>query len=244
MKNLNWLIIGLVSVVLFTTSCGLSDDDGLFNCERGEGPIVTEELNIDEFRGVELDISADVFITQGSEFSVTVEGEENIINELDLDVTGNVWHICFEDCVRNHDDLNIFITMPVIDYLKIDGSGSITGENFFEVDDLELKISGSGDMDLGVGADDIDAKISGSGKMILEGDAERLDFKVSGSGDLRAFDLVVEKANVTISGSGDVEVNVTDDLDIKISGSGDVYYKGNPSVSIDITGSGEVISVE
>ena len=244
MKNLKWLVFGLVATMLFTTSCDFSDDDGLFNCERGEGPIVTEDLPVDEFRSVELDIDADVFITQGPNFSVTVEGQQNIINELDLDVDGNTWHICFEDCVRNHDDLDIFITMPTIDRLAIDGSGSITGDNFFDVDDIELDISGSGDIDLGLSADDIDAKISGSGKMILEGDADKLDFKISGSGDLRAFDLVVRKADIVISGSGDAEVNVTDDLDIKISGSGDVYYKGQPSIKIDVTGSGDVISVD
>ena len=52
----------------------------------------------------------------------------------------------------------------------------------------------------------------------------------------------LEKADVTISGSGDAEVTVSDDLDVKITGSGDVYYKGNPDLDVNITGSGEVIN--
>ena len=225
------------------TSCGIADDDGLFNCERGEGEKVARTLDITDFSGVELDIAADVYITQGDTYEVIAEGQDNILNELEARVEGNVWHIKFDDCVRNYDGLDIFITMPEIDYLSVDGSGDIIGENFFEIEDIEMKICGSGNIDIGIEeGDDIDAKISGSGKIKLEGTAQKLDFKISGSGDLRAFDLELEKADINISGSGDAEVFVTDDLDIKITGSGDVYYKGNPDIDVSITGSGDVVN--
>ena len=53
-------------------------------------------------------------------------------------------------------------------------------------------------------------------------------------------DAQTRVADITISGSGSAEVNVSEQLDIKISGSGDVYYRGNPSINIDISGSGDV----
>ena len=241
MKTKNLIFAVLTIAATMSTGC-FSDDNGFFNCEKGEGDILTETRNIDDFQGIELDIAADIFLTQGDEFLVEIEGQENILDELDLDVKGDVLEIGFDDCVRDYDDLIFRITMPELDFLSIKGSGKIITENFFSVNDLELKISGSGDMDLGLNADDLETRISGSGKLLLEGAVNDFDAEISGSGDVRAFGLVGEKVDIKITGSGDMEVYATDKLDIKITGSGDVYYRGTPEVNVDITGSGDVIN--
>ena len=55
-------------------------------------------------------------------------------------------------------------------------------------------------------------------------------------------DFLVNDSNVEIDGSGDVEVNCSDNLDVEIDGSGSVYYKGNPIINSDISGSGQVVN--
>lgn len=240
MKTYFWFISICLTAVL-STGC-FSDDDGFFNCERGEGDPVTESFPVDDFDGIELDIAADVYITQGDNFSIEAQGQPNILNELELDVDGDVLDIDFDDCVREYDDLMFWITMPEVDFLSICGSGKIFSENFITTNDLVLEISGSGDMDLGLSADDIELKISGSGKILLEGEANDLEAKVSGSGDVRAFDLISQKVDCHISGSGDMEVHAFDELDVRISGSGDVYYKGSPDIDESISGSGDLIN--
>ncbi|MEM6379317.1 MAG: head GIN domain-containing protein [Bacteroidota bacterium] len=245
MKNLkNWMP-ALFVLALTLNSCILDfdgDGDGFgSNCVRGSGPNVVEVLDINEFDGLSLQIAASVFITQGTEFEVRAEGQENIIRELELDVRDRFWEIEFDRCVRNADDLRIYITMPAITELQISGSGDIFGENVFVTDDLFLRISGSGDMNLGLDADDVNMTISGSGRMRLEGTADDLSIQISGSGDIFAFDLASSSANVNIRGSGDAEVAVESALDVRISGSGDVFYKGNPVIDSSISGSGEVI---
>ncbi len=241
-KKMNLSLSTLLGLcLLLMTSCGW-DDDGYFNCEKGEGDIISASFEFDNFSGIELDIAADVVLSQGDNFEVIAEGQENIIDLLEFDIRNNNLRIDFENCARDYNPLTFFITMPDLEYVSIDGSGEVRGETFFVVNDLELDISGSGDIDLGIeNADDVDAKISGSGKLFLEGDADKLDFRVSGSGDLCAFKLEARKADINISGSGNVEVFATNDLDIRISGSGDVFYIGNPSISVDISGSGEVV---
>ena len=78
--------------------------------------------------------------------------------------------------------------------------------------------------------------------MKISGSANQQHFDISGSGDIHAFGLPGKSANVDITGSGNCEVNVSDQLNVEISGSGNVYYLGNPSITTDITGSGNVIS--
>ncbi len=226
--------------IIFTAPACDPDEDWWGDCTKGEGPEVEQVLNMPDFTGVKLNCDAKVFITQGDTFEVVAKGEENIIDELELDVQDDTWTIEFDHCVKSY-DLSIFITMPEVEYLAVSGSGDIRGDNFFTVEDIVLRVSGSGSICLGVNAEDVDGKISGSGRVELEGQAEFLDFDISGSGDLKAFNLQVQKADISISGSGDASVNVSEVLDVRISGSGDVYYKGHPTVNSHISGSGDVV---
>ncbi|MEE8331486.1 MAG: DUF2807 domain-containing protein, partial [Acidimicrobiia bacterium] len=82
--------------------------------------------------------------------------------------------------------------------------------------------------------------ISGSADIELVGAAESLSIVISGSGDIDASDLVTKTGSVRISGSGDILVNATDELDITISGSGKVEYIGSPIVNQTISGTGSV----
>lgn len=238
----NYLFAIIFLSLLLGSGCGFGDDEGLFSCVEGNGPTITQELILDDFTKIKLKISADVYLSQGSEQKVEVEGQQNIIHQLDLDVNGETWEIEFDDCVRNHDGLKIYIIIPEIKELNISGSGEIYSENDLAVGDLRLRISGSGDMDLSISeSTGIDTKISGSGEIKLQGFADQFELAISGSGDYEAFDLETADGEIKISGSGDAEVRVTDELDVKISGSGDVYYKGNPVLDVDISGSGSVI---
>ena len=231
-----------VCISILAPACffDVDDDDNFFGCVNGNGPIVSAELSLAPFDGVHLALPGEVFITQGETQSVTVEAKQNIIDELDLVVQNGIWRIDTDRCVRDVNDFKVFITIPTVTQLEISGSGDIISESFLNINDIYLRITGSGDMDLGLNADDIELDITGSGNVFLEGTADDLDVRITGSGDIRAFKQEVNTARVNISGSGDVEVTVIDELDVRISGSGDVRYKGNPTLDVSISGSGDV----
>lgn len=242
MKNL--ILFAFLGIIVFATpSCLYFDDDdgGFFGCIDGDGPIESFEFDLPPFTGVEISGSMDVFISQGPDQSVIVEGQENIVDVIDLDIDNGVWDINFTECVRNYDDLQVYITIENIDYLKVSGSGSIVGETVMLGEVMVLRITGSGEMDLGLEYETIDGKITGSGEVDLEGFCEDLEFTISGSGDLNAFGLEAQKADLKISGSGDAEVFVLEILDVQITGSGDVFYRGYPVISADISGSGDLV---
>ncbi|MEZ4990371.1 MAG: head GIN domain-containing protein [Saprospiraceae bacterium] len=244
MKNLKWPILFLMGISLLSPACfiDIDDDDNFFGCVNGNGPIVSVDLDMPEIKGINLTLPGEVFITQGSPQSVRVEAKQNIIDELELDVNNDgIWVIETDRCVRNIDDFKVFITIDDVTELSITGSGDIVSENFLLVNDIILRITGSGDLDVGLEADDIDVDITGSGNMLIEGTGDSVDARITGSGDLRAFDLEVNRAKINISGSGDAEITAIDELDVRISGSGDVKYKGNPSIDVTISGSGRVV---
>ncbi|TSA34363.1 MAG: DUF2807 domain-containing protein [Porphyromonadaceae bacterium] len=208
---------------------------------RGEGPIVERKLNLDKIKGISLPGSAKVFLTQGSAQEVRILGQENIIDNLNLEVHGEVWQIDNKRSVWQSEPVKIYITLETLRSIKISGSSDVEFVNHFtNQKDLVIRISGSGKIDLDMEAGDIKVNISGSGDLFMKGSADYLDFSITGSGNINAYDLSARKADVRVSGSGGMELSVDNRLDAHISGSGNVYYKGNPKVNTSISGSGSV----
>jgi len=84
--------------------------------------------------------------------------------------------------------------------------------------------------------------LTGVGDYILSGDyQDELAISLTGVGTVKAFDLEVGTCTILITGVGDCEVNVKDELIVIITGVGDIYYKGDPSFDQTITGVGRLI---
>ena len=214
---------------------------------EGTGPMIEKIIETESFNAVENDIQATVILNQGESFSITANGQSNIIEHLEIKVSNNKLNIGFkEKCINtNYDSLSINITLPDLKSLEINGSGLAIIENRFQCDNLDLSISGSGDI---IGSletrENLNGSISGSGSIILTGSTSEASFEIAGSGEIHAFDFPTSKSTINISGSGDAELFAIETLDASISGSGDVQYKGNPKVSSSISGSGELKAAE
>ena len=210
---------------------------------KGQGPTVEKTLDVDPFKGVGLQFSGDIYLTQGSTQSVRITGQQNIIDNISTDVNDGYWKIKFKTSVRNHDRVKIYITIPELNRAHISGSGNIMTEGkFSNVGDLSVGVSGSGDLSMDVDARSIVNKISGSGDVELRGSADEIDFAISGSGDIEAYNLKANYCKIRISGSGTAKIHAEENLEVKVSGSGDVYYRGKPKVNSRISGSGDLVS--
>ncbi|MCB0644492.1 MAG: DUF2807 domain-containing protein [Phaeodactylibacter sp.] len=207
----------------------------------GVGPQQKIVGQVAAFKGINLAISADVVLTYGSTQSVRMEGQQNIIDNIDTAVEDGVWNIRFKQHVKDYQKITIYITSPGLELVSITGSGDISTTNqFVGQQELRIRIAGSGDLAYDTDAKEIDCSISGSGDVKLAGSTNELSASISGSGDLYAFDLHTKNADVSIVGSGGCKLDVQNDLHASIVGSGDIQYKGNPSVQKKIVGSGDV----
>lgn len=206
---------------------------------KGEGPKVTQELDLKSFDSFSLNFSGHVYLKQGPQ-SVIVEAQQNILDNIETDVNAGYWKIKFDKNVRNHDGVKIWISIPDLTSARVSGSGDIQGKEFTGLGNLDLAVSGSGDIELEFQSKSLEASISGSGDMELAGRTGNCDFRISGSGDIEAEDLEADNCKVKISGSGDASVHVNGSLEVGISGSGDVVYGGSPKVRSKISGSGDV----
>ncbi len=214
---------------------------------RGEGSSVSENRDVNNFKGFKSSISADITMKQTSgSYKVTVDGQKNILALLKTEVVDGILKISFEKgySMSYKEPLKIAIEAPSFEFLGMSGSGNVRTNGTLSGEKLTVSISGSGDFDLdNVKYGDISVGISGSGDINMSGTAESVDLSISGSGDLKADDLKTQKARCRISGSGNVSLNVAKELDATVSGSGDIRYSGNPaSVRTKVSGSGDISS--
>ncbi|MCB9283461.1 MAG: DUF2807 domain-containing protein [Lewinellaceae bacterium] len=238
MKRFAWF--AGIAAVLAMPSCFFFNDDEF--CVNGQGDRVAEVISLPDFTGIKLNMAADVYIKQGPEQKVVVEAQQNIIDILNRNVRNGVWDIEFDRCAYDFSLVEVTITVPDLNLIRINASGDIKGIGPFDANAMEIVISGSGDLQMDLSADPIDATISGSGDIQLAGQTPNLYVQVSGSGDFRGYDLEAKNADMKISGSGNIYCLVTDDMKANISGSGDIHYKGFPMIDVNISGSGDLIN--
>jgi hypothetical protein len=213
-----------------------------FHTIDGNGNITTENRTLNTFSKVKSEGSFEVYISQDSVQSVTVEAESNLLPYIETDVSGSVLLIRIREHrnIDNHEPIKIYVKSPMVEGIDLSGSGLISCDSMI-TPNMDLHLSGSGKMNVIATTNKIDAHISGSGGITISGSSNESDFNIDGSGNIHAYDLKQDTCYADISGSGDMYLNVNKFLDVKISGSGKVHYIGNPSVNTFITGSGAVI---
>jgi hypothetical protein len=238
MKRIHFFSIAIIFTLAGLGSCDIAPWD----CVRGNDRIATEERIIGSFNSVASYGSYVVNVEEGSDYSLTVEADENLLPYIRTSIEGNTLILETKNgrCIRSREPIVIEVVTRNIDELKLAGSGVINADRF-SADELNLKLSGSGDINCNrIDVDYVIASISGSGNIELSGNSKTADFNITGSGLMRAIDLQTERCYATITGSGNIYTRVIELLDIKISGSGNLYYDGDPEISEEITGSGSV----
>ncbi|MCD4790625.1 MAG: DUF2807 domain-containing protein [Bacteroidales bacterium] len=231
-------IISLTFIVLGFIIYGCSKDDDRI---KGQGPVVSQSFDLLPIEGIALSIDADIVLTQGDSQQVRIEAQQNIINNIEKYVLCGIWEIGYYNPVTNHVGVKIYITSPVINNILISGSGNVESTDIYsDSTNVFLTISGSGNIYFHTIAYLLESEISGSGQIYLTGSAFEHHIHISGSGNVKSFNLETYNTCITISGSGNSEVQVENLLNVIISGSGNVYYIGNPQINATISGSGGI----
>ena len=227
------LILG--NFLLFATSC---------ECIQGEGKVAEQTRTVSGFDRIALNIGADLYLTQGDSYNIKLSAQQNILDAIKTDKMGSDLKIHSESmCLRSGEPIKIWITLPQLTSVKLNGSGNLLCDSTFKVNSLELEINGSGDIRMNTDAISVTSSIHGSGDIYLKGKAQESSASIMGSGKIIASDLVAAKTDASITGSGEIRVNTTDQLEASITGSGSIYYKGDPQVKSKVSGSGTVEKV-
>jgi hypothetical protein len=210
-----------------------------------------------------------MYLKQGSVNSVELEGDADELAKIETRVEGGRLIIGREEdrswfnWRSGWDDEKIiaYVTVKNLDGLYASGSGNIIAQTKLVGDNMDIKVSGSGNIEAEIDAADVDARVSGSGDLLLKGKVRSMDSDISGSGKISFEGAIAGRLDIGMSGSGRFfaagsanefkssisgsgKVNaadlVVDKCDVRISGSGDVVVNVKSILRTNISGSGTV----
>jgi hypothetical protein len=210
------------------------------------GESVTDERNFSGISQVKISGIMNLYLSQGDNESLRIEGDEKAISLLDINENGDLLEIGYkdEDNVKNifeNFSPDIYLTVSDLRKLSFDGVVNIESENTFQVEELIITGDGIGKIDLEIEANMIDATFNMMGNIVLRGNVETIKLSNEGMGKIDASKLIAQKMTLSSSGIGKVDVHCEDELSITVNGIGSVNYSGNPKViKKEINGIGKV----
>jgi len=208
---------------------------------RGNGNLVTLEKTFSEFEKISVSGSAEVRFHASQEFQAVVTVDENLEEYVEIVTRNNVLFIGTKSghsCSFTKFLVDVYC--PFLTGVTMTGSGSFENRGEINVSTFGTTVTGSGKVKVTVECENFSAKITGSGKIVVAGNSNDADITITGSGKFSGKDFIISSANVHISGSGSVDVHVTDNLKANISGSGGINYRGEPRIDSKVTGSGRI----
>jgi hypothetical protein len=206
-----------------------------------------EERNHDGFTSISFGIPGHIYVETGSKFSVVLEGDESVLENIITEVSGRRLVIKKENwrSFNNEKNVVVRVTLPELEGLSVSGSGKAELVSPVSADNLSLSVSGSGNLHAGsIEADRVNFAISGSGNIVIsgKGSSDNGEITISGSGNFTGDQLEIDHLEVRVSGSGNCSCRAGDSLTASVSGSGNVTYLGDPKVDARVSGSGKVRS--
>ncbi|MCL6296683.1 head GIN domain-containing protein [Jejuia spongiicola] len=232
-------VLVLVSLLFVATSYGQ------WKSIKGNGNMTTVTRTTDSYDAIKCAGSMDFILVSGTEGTIKIEGEENLLEYIVTEVKDNVLKVKVKKgkSLRSSKNKTIKITIPFEDISRVSlsGSGDLWNKDVINATNLDVALAGSGDVILDVKATSVKGSISGSGDLTLKGSTNNLKAKIAGSGDFHGFNLQANNTEVSVAGSGDAKVVSNQSIKARVAGSGDIVYKGNPEKEdTKVAGSGSI----
>jgi hypothetical protein len=232
------ILPAILAFILIIVSCDVIG-------EQGSGKIARQERKVAAFTGIDVSGAFNVYLSQGTEPSVIVEADDNLLDIIKTEVKGGILVVETTKPIHHSSKLKVFVTFTELKSIEISGAVDVESVTRLNLPELMISSSGAADGKLEMDVQKLSIECSGGSKMKLTGSAKDVVLDASGAIDLDAFDFPAENYKVTISGAGKANINVSKELKVDISGAANVRYKGNPTKNIqDISGAGSVKKVD
>jgi hypothetical protein len=187
--------------------------------DAASGPTETRQIAWTGGGEFDNDISADVQFTQApGPAKLVVSGPKDAVDHVVLHGS----RLDFEGDGDFSGPIKVTLTAPDVHHFGLSGAGNLTIANYAQ-DDLDIEVSGSGD-------------VTGAGK------AKSVKLDISGDSTVDLGALATDSADAEISGSGKATIAPANAADLHISGDGEIDLKTRPvKLNSDVSGSGKIV---
>ncbi|MDX1364819.1 head GIN domain-containing protein [Arenibacter latericius] len=238
MTTLARITITLILTLLFS-SCGF--DINIGQGEKGNGNIQKDKRAIEgEFSAISASEGLDVYVSQGTNYDILVEGDENIIDLIATDLKNGILRIHTVENIGRATK-NVYVTLPNITVLKTSSGAELIAISTIKTEALELNASSGSSLNIDdLNADKISANTSSGANIAIAGQSNTFNSNASSGSEIKASNLTTAVCRANASSGANISINVTESIYAEASSGADIKYTGNPKVESKKYSSGSV----
>ena len=187
---------------------------------RGSGKRELQKRNVAPFTSISTEGAFFIEITCQKDLSLEVEGDDNVLEYVTNDVSGNVLRLKSTKRYSTSEPVKFRISVPNLEGFSLNGAGRV-----------DIK---------GMNNDRFEIDANGAPVISVAGTTKVIDIGVNGAGKIDTTKLHAARAVVDTNGAAIVDIDVSDQLDATVNGPSTVTYKGDPVVNKNIRGPGRI----
>jgi len=239
MKTKLYKLTALFFIATIITSCSVD----IFNRISGNGNVLTETRKINnDFTTVKVGSGIDLYITQGSKVSLTVEADENLHDLILTEVNNGHLKIYTEKNIWKAKARKVHLTITDLEELTATSGSDVYTKNTLKLENFKISTSSGADARVTVHANTVSSSASSGSDLRISGLTDSHTSKASSGSSINAYSLESKKTIVKASSGADINIYASESLDAKANSGGDIDYKGNPKKVNVKTSSGGSIS--
>ena len=213
------------------------------NGVRGSGNIIKDKRQLSEFTSMSVSGSIKVEVKTGTEASLIVEADDNIMPYVVTNVSDKNLSIKLKGInnLRNA-TVRIYIVVPTLNKISTSASAEVRSEEAVTNSDKISFTASSGSLiNLNVDAPSVSAGGSSGANIILKGRTKNLSAESSSGSDVNLIELKAENVTASASSGASIDIFVSVGLNASASSGANVKYKGGaPSVVKNVSSGGSV----
>ncbi len=189
---------------------------------RGSGRLVSRSYDLDGFSVIDANNAAQVEVALGDEFRVDVEVDDNLVDLLNVSVSGKALLIRLKQGPYTKVTLRAKITMPELAGIKLNGASTLHSE---------------------AAGQDLDLDLNGASVVNLTGTAGRVTLKANGASQALLAGMEAGDVQLDVNGASHVEVQSRGAVGGRVNGASTATVSGSPTtVDVKAEGASRVVT--
>jgi hypothetical protein len=213
--------LSTIFIALFFFSTAIACNAG--NSSRLSDTRFKDKRSVGSFSSIDISGAIDVKVYIGSETSVEVIANDNLLSRVKTEVNGSTLEIGIKGKENFNGKVQVIVYTPELVSAEVSGASKLFVSNLnnssFTLD------------------------VSGASIVKIEGSTNNLTLDVSGASDINLSNFTASNATGDFSGASHGVLNVQNNLTIEASGASYIKYYGNPELKSDISGASNIKSI-
>ncbi len=241
MKNSISKLVAFLFITTIFSSCAVD----MFNKVTGNRNVVSiDRKATDNFIGVKVSTGLDLYISQGSKNTITVEADENLHDIIITEVENGILKIYSEKSIWKAKSRKVFVTVKTLEILKATSGSDVYGKGVINADEISISATSGADIKISIDAKSVETSSSSGSDINISGVTVNHASSATSGSSIDAYELVSKNVIAKATSGADINIYASEKIEAKANSGGDIDYKGNPKQINKKSSSGGSVSAK